>query len=258
MHLISSRRRARRLLCAGALICAGISSASAQAPKTSNGRLLAPAEVVLYIHSDLKSRDFVKPLVCALQRVLTAPVSTQAWTLPLGPELLATPEQFETSKVANRFVRATAKDGTPPSFKYLLLPFDMRAESFPYVFASSFSDTTGRYHTGIVSTARLDPVDPRQPHHQGSEITARRVYKVVLKSIARLAGLRSRGACVLASPQSLEELDQKSPEFCQDDREALVAAGILKSTESAEGDDCMGISLWSPLRSPIRIVRSEP
>ena len=84
---ISSRRRARRLLCAGALMFAGISSASAQeATKASGGRLVAPAEVMLYIHSDLKSTDFVQPLVCALQLVLTAPVSTQTLTLPLGSE----------------------------------------------------------------------------------------------------------------------------------------------------------------------------
>ncbi len=37
------------------------------------GGLIAPAEVVIYIQSDLKRTDFVQPLVCALQRVLTAP-----------------------------------------------------------------------------------------------------------------------------------------------------------------------------------------
>jgi predicted Zn-dependent protease len=258
MPPISSHPRARRLLCAGALILTGLSSASAQdAAKPAGGSLLAPAEVVLYIHSDLKSTDFVQPLVCALQRVLTASVLTRTLTLPLGSELRAGPEQFDSSKVANRFVQATAKDGTPPSFKYLLLPFDLKAETFPYVFASSFNDTTGRYHVGIVSTARLDPADPRQPHNQGFEITAQRAYKVILKSIGRLAGLRNQGACVLASPQSIEGLDRKSPAFCQEDREALVAAGVLKSTESAEGEDCMGISLWTPLRSPTRIVRAE-
>jgi predicted Zn-dependent protease len=174
--------------------------------------------------------------------VLTAPVLTRTLTLPLGSELRAGLEQFDSSKVANCFVRATAKDGTPPSFKHLLLPFDLKAETFPYVFASSFNDTTGRYHVGIVSTARLDPADPRQP---------------LLKSMGRLAELRSQGGCVLASPQSIEGLDRKPPAFCQEDREALVAADVLKSMESAEGKDRMGISLWTPLRSPTRIVRAE-
>jgi predicted Zn-dependent protease len=257
MLLILSHQRARRLLCAGALVFAFIPGASAQDAKASGGQLIAPAEVVLYVHSDLKSTDFVQPLVCALQRVLNAQVSTQTLALPLGSELRANPEQFDTAKVASRFFRATAKDGTSPSFKYLLLPFDMTAETFPYQFASSYNDTTGQYHIGIVSTARLDPADPRQAHHQGFEITAQRVYKVILRSMGRLAGLRGQGACVLASPQSLEGLDRKSPAFCREDHEALVAAGVLKSTESAEGTDCMGISLWRPLRSPTRIVRVE-
>jgi hypothetical protein len=172
MQPILSHRTARRLLCAGALLFAGLSSASAQgAPKASGSGLVAPAEVVLYIHSDLERTDFIPPLVCALRRVLTAPVSTQSLKLPLGPELRATP-----------------------------------------------------------------------------------------KSIGRLAGLRGQGACVLASPQSLDGLDRRSPAFCQEDREALVAVGVLKSTENGEGKDCMGISLWKAdaRRSSRAVRRGQP
>lgn len=255
----SSQRRARRLLCAGALIFAGILNASAQdAPKATGGRLVAPAEVVLYIHSDLKSTDFVQPLVCALQRVLTAPVSTQSLTLPLGPELLAAPAQFDVGKVADRFIRATAKDGTPPSFKYLLLPFDLKADGLRYVFATSFGNETTPYHVGVLSTIRLDVGDPRQWHHQGFEITTLRTYKLMLKSIARVAGLRSPDACVLAFPRSLEELDQKSSEFCPSDHAALVAGGILKEKESQQGNDCLDIALKAPTNMPIRAAFVHP
>jgi predicted Zn-dependent protease len=212
---------------------------------------------VLYIHSDLKSTDFVQPLVCALQRVLIAPVSTQTLKLPLGSELLATSTQFDVGRVADRFIRATATDGTPPSFKYLLLSFDLKADPWRYVFATSFGNETTSYHVGVVSTARLSVGDPNPQSHRGAETTAMRAYKLILKSIARVAGLHSPDACVLAFPRSLEELDQKSSEFCPSDRAALVVAGILKSTESAEGKDCMGISLRTPLRSPMRIVRAE-
>ena len=90
----------RQLLTAACLL-AGTFAASAEEPvgKTGSG-LIAPAEVVLYIHSDLKSTDFVQPLVCALQRVLTAPVSTQNIDLPLGPELLATAADIDGFRFA--------------------------------------------------------------------------------------------------------------------------------------------------------------
>jgi predicted Zn-dependent protease len=60
-----------------------------------------------------------------------------------------------------------------------------------------------------------------------SDVTGDRLYKLMLKSVALLAGLRTNG-CVMAFPRNLPELDQKAAEFCPDDRAALVAAGILK------------------------------
>jgi len=236
-----------RLLFAVAWLLAGASIAPAQEPlrKESSG-LVLPAEVVLYIHSDLKSTDFVQPLVCALQRVLTAPVSTQILDLPLGPELLATPTQFDVGKVADRFIRTTAANADPQSFKYLLVPFDLKADPWRFVFSTSFGNEKTPYHIGVVSTARLDVSDPRRQHHQGSEITAMRAYKLILKSIARVAGLRSPDACILAFPRNLEELDRKSFEFCPHDRAALVNAGILKSKEGQEATDCVAISQREP------------
>ena len=248
-------QRSRRLLLAVAWLFAAAPSAPAQAPHASG--LVAPAEIVLYTQSDLKSTDFVQPLVCALQRVLVAPVSTQTLRLPLGPELLATPTQFDVDKVADRFIRATAGDGSPPSFKYLLVPFDLKAEPWRYVFATSFRNETLSYHGGVVSTARLDVGDPRLPHHEGSEITALRAYKLILKSIARVAGLHSPEACILAFPRSLDDLDRKSSEFCPDDRAALVAAGILKAEESPEGKDCVVVSQREPAAVHVATIRGN-
>lgn len=232
-HLIN---RFCRLLMAAAWLAVGASAAPAEQPvHNASGGLVAPAEVVLYIQSELKNTDFIQPLVCQLQRVLTASVSTQVIDLPLGVELLATPTQFDVGKVAGRFIRATAADGVSPSFKYLLVPFDLKAEPWHYVFSTSFGNEKTSYHAGVVSTARLDPGDPRHWHHEGSEITAMRVYKLILKSIARVAGLASPDACVLAFPRSLDELDRKSAEFCPNDRATLVAAGILRAEPGKEG-----------------------
>lgn len=240
-------RRLHQQLLIVACLLAGTFTASAEEPvgKTGSG-LVVPAEVVLYIHSDMKSTDFVQPLVCALQRVLTAPVSVQSLDIPLGPELLATKTQFDARKVADRFVRATAGSGNQPSFKYLLVPFDLKDEPWRYVFSSSFSNATAPFHVGVVSTARLDPGNPGRQHREGHAITAARAYKLILKSIARLAGLRSPDACVLSFPRSLEELDQKSSEFCANDRATLVDAGILKDKEARRGTDCDAIAQRAP------------
>jgi predicted Zn-dependent protease len=235
---ISNDRRLRRLFAAASLL-ASASSAPAQ-------ELVAPAEIALYIHADLKSTDFVQPLVCALQRVLTASVTTQIMDLPLGSELLATPTQFDAGKVADRFIRATAANADSRSFKYFFIPYDLKADPWRYVFSTSFGNEKTPYHLGVLSTARLDPGNPRRAHRQGSEITAMRAYKLVLKSIARVAGLKSPEACILAFPRNLEDLDRKSREFCPDDRATLVKAGILKSNEGQEGTDCIAISQWAP------------
>ncbi len=221
--------------------------------------MVAPAEVVLYIQSDLKRTDFVHPLVCALQRVLTAPVSVQALDFPLGPELLATPTQFEVSKVADRFIERTASEGNAPSFKYLLIPFDLKVEAWNwrYAFSTSFGDAATSYHVGVVSTARIFAGNRGLKSPWDDEITATRAYKLILKSIVNVSGYRNAGGCILKTPLSLEELDQKSSEFCPDDRAALVAAGILKDNEEQNGPDCTTVrqrSLPAPLVTARRML----
>jgi predicted Zn-dependent protease len=225
-------------------LLAGTSGALAQEQPREVARPIAPAEVVLYIQSDLKRTDFVQPLVCALQRVLTAPVSVQGLDLPLGSELLATPTQFEVTKVADRFIQRTADEGNAPSFKYLLVPFDMKVEAWNwrYAFSTSFGDETTSYHVGVVSTARIVAGNWWLQSPWDHEITATRAYKLILKSIAQITGNRGTGACILVTSLSLEELDRKSSEFCPDDRAALVAAGVLKEKEHQSGPGCTNVA----------------
>ncbi|MBR1122989.1 hypothetical protein JQ628_15795 [Bradyrhizobium lablabi] len=237
------------------LLLAGTSVAPAQ----EQPRVVAPAEVVLYIQSDLKRTEFVQPLVCALQRVLAAPVSVQTLDLPLGPELLATTTQFEAAKVADRFIERTAGEANAPSFRYLLIPFDLKVEAWNwrYAFSTSFGDETTSYHVGVVSTARIAAGNWWLQSPWDHEITATRAYKLILKSIARITGHRDTGGCILTTSLSLEELDRKSSEFCPGDRAALVAAGVLKEKEEQNGPRCMTVarrSLPAPLVTARRML----
>jgi len=208
--------------------------------------LTGPSEVVLYIHSEMKRTEFVERLECALKHVLVAPVSTQQLKLALGNDLRASATQLYTQKVAGAFARATANDGGPRTFKYLLLPFDLTEAKLPFVYDSSFTDTKAVIHVGIMSTARLDTRNPDYPDEQNSAQTAYRLYKLILKSLARLAGFKSSDSCILAPLRNLAELDRKTTEFCPNDRAALVEAGILKPEQDV-GTAC---ALVSSLRTP--------
>jgi predicted Zn-dependent protease len=223
----------RSLFAAVGLLAGGSAALAQNDSGKSAGALLAPDAVLLYAHNELKSTDFVEPLVCALRRVLVAPVEVQSVAVPLGPESLAGPGQYDVGKVADHFKQATAADNSARTFKYLLLPHDIRAAPFRFVFATSFGDAKTPDHVGVVSTARLDVPAPDLSRHQRAEITALRAYKLILKSIARLAGYPDLQRCILAFPRNLDELDRKASEFCAPDRAILVAAGILKEVESA-------------------------
>jgi predicted Zn-dependent protease len=161
--------------------------------------------------------------------MLRARIVVKRLDLALGPELRATPTQFDVRKIAGLFFQATSSDGGSRTFRYFLMSEDLKDPDLRYVFAESFG---APWHVGIVSTARLVGNDGR-PGETRADVTALRVYKLVLKSVARLAGYTESQGCILSFPRSLLELDRKSSEFCDHDHLALVDAGILKPTPSA-------------------------
>jgi len=198
-----------------ALLAAGVAAAQP--------RLIAPDEVVIYLHPTLKDADFVEGLVCELGGVLVAPVRATTVDLPLTRDLLATASQLDAEKVNRVFARAT--DGeSGRSFRYLILPYDLKVPGLNYVFANTPADGGT---TAVMSVVRLAPSEPGLSRKRASDVTGDRLYKLMLKSVAVLAGLRT-GGCIMAFPRDLKELDVKSAEFCPDDRAALVDAGLLK------------------------------
>lgn len=187
-------------------------------------RLAAPDEVVIYLHPSLKDTDFAEGLVCELGRVLVAPVRTTTLDLPLPRDLLATASQLDADKVNHLFARATNGEARRP-FRYLILPYDLKVPGLNYVFANTSIDGS---NTAVMSVIRLVPTERGLSRKRVSDITGDRFYKLMLKSVAVLAGLRT-GGCIMAFPRNLEELDVKPAEFCPDDRAALINAGVLKA-----------------------------
>lgn len=225
-----------RVLTHLALLVAGLvgGPALAQTP------LLGPQEVVLYVHSDLETTDFVDQLVCELSRVLVAPVRAQEIHLPLDIGLMASSTQIAADKLAARFFQATAGDGGSRTFRFLLVPYDLRGGNYRYVFAASFGPP---YNGGVVSTARLAPNPTGSSRAQAARITLDRTYKVILRYVGQISGLWTSNGCVLAMPRGIDELDNKSREFCDGDRVILVDAGILKARP---GSGCTPIASIIP------------
>jgi predicted Zn-dependent protease len=193
------------------------------AAASAQSALSGPDEVVIELHSSLKNTDFAEGLVCELGRVLAVPVSSTTSDLPLTRDLLATASQIDADKLERRFVQAAApRPGR--RFSYLIVPYDLKVEGLNYVFSST-SDVAP---AAVMSTIRLMPAAAGLSRKRIADVTSDRLYKLMLKSIAVLAGLRSTG-CVMAFPRNLPELDAKSAEFCPADRNGMVGAGILKA-----------------------------
>jgi predicted Zn-dependent protease len=210
--------RLSRFLAVVAILLPGAPPAFAQS-------LAAPDEIVLYVHKDMKNTDFVEGLVCELGRVLVAPVRAVDIDLPLNRDMLVTETQFEPKRLAAAFKKSIDSSDPGRIFRFLLVPYDLKSAPFHYVFAETYR---APYFVGVQSTIRLEPRDPTMSRKQISDLTSLRLYKLMIKAVARMAGLQGEG-CILAFPRSLDELDRKSDAFCPDDREAMVAAGILKA-----------------------------
>jgi predicted Zn-dependent protease len=202
-----------------------VSSAHPLAAQT----LFPPGEVVIYVHAGVRNTEFVEPLVCALTKLLAVPVRARTLQLALTPELRETSTQFSPQKIAGPFLQATAgnADHARP-FSYFIVEEDLGSKPLNYVFAETYG---GPYNLSVVSVARLAPDGIRLTRKQVAETTERRVYKLMLKSVAVMSGLRSEG-CVMTFPRSLHELDLKSAEYCPEDRIALVAARVLREEPS--------------------------
>lgn len=194
--------------------------------------LTLPREIALHVHADLQQRDFMGPLLCALRRAIAVPVTTRDIDVALqGAQ--ATPAQLDVDKVAALFDWASA--GYPaPTFRYLLIPHDMKKPTNSYAFAWTYHHATRLL--GIVSTARIEAKPTSGNFRQPANVTAARAYKLILKSVGRLAGLENNDSCLLNLSSTVADLDQKSREFCPDDRDRLVAAGVLKPQEEDNGD----------------------
>ncbi len=194
--------------------------------------LVPPGEIVIYVNSDVRNPEFVEPLVCELKKVVQAPVRAAKIDIAMTDDLLEAGRQYSPRKIVNRFGPLTQSDSALPNpFRYLLVDHDLKVPELRYVFAETY-----RPPMSVISVTRFTAAVDAKAGKQSADIVMVRVYKLMVKSVAIMAGLRSDG-CVMAFPRSLPELDAKSSEYCADDRAALVAARVIKETPSTSCND---------------------
>jgi len=191
-------------------------------------QIVPPDEIVIHVNSDVRNTEFVEPLVCELQKVVRAPVRAKKIELALTDDLRETRTQFSPRKIVGKFAAMTAGESEMARpFRYLILDHDLKVPDLNYVFAETYSRPFS-----VISVVRLAPtVEPHLAKRAAETITLPRVYKLMLKSVAIMAGLRSEG-CVMMFPRSLPDLDAKPSDYCPEDRAALVGAKVIKETPS--------------------------
>jgi len=216
--------------------------------------LQPPERIIVYLHPSLEYHEFVETLLCSLRAAVTAPVEEKAIEFPLSQTMLATPTQFAVERISEPFMRATAADEAPGTYKFLILPQDLKGGSYNFVFSSSLGGPDTSYHFSFVSTARLDITTPGITLEQRRDTLADRLYKLMIKAVARLSGHQGDG-CVMGFPLNLAELDAKTDEFCPEDEAMLMEAGILRHGRGRT-NNCLFLSQHDPL-PPVLFNRAE-
>src|SRR6185312_4622532 len=146
--------------------------------------LVPLGEIVSHVNSDVRNTDFVEPLVCELQKVGQAPVRARKIGLALTDDLLERAGQYSPRKIAQRFAAASAGESDQANpFRYLVLDHDLKVPELNYLFAETYTPPMS-----VISVVRLAPDGRFSSKKKSAELTQRRVYKLMLKSVAIMAG----------------------------------------------------------------------
>lgn len=223
-------QRLRAILCIVAVLLLAPPALAAEAPMGLSGRpVLNPTAVRLHLHDSIRDQAFTKPLLVRLRASLAAPVGVQPFRFDLAPfePFWGKLDGFALIEpMAQAIYQAGASK--PGAIDFVMIADDMRGGEARFLFAASSGDETTPMRLGIVSLARLQrQILPGAPDAD-PERTAERVFKMVLKNTARLAGYTTGQGCLFNFPRSLKDLDALPLSFCNADTEALTAAGILK------------------------------
>lgn len=110
-----------------------------------------------------------------------------------------------------------------------LIKDDMRLAAARFNYAVSAGSAHTPHHVIIVSLARLQEsrfFDSRTDANPAR--TAVRVFKMIAKNTAKVAGYSGSNACLLSFPRNLADLDAMPEGFCEPDISLLNNAGVTR------------------------------
>lgn len=190
-------------------------------------RVVRPNSIVVHEHKDLVQRDFLPGLYARLHTVLAPQVVRAEAAYDLAP-FRSRWGKLDAAVLLASLVESLDWTSDPNAVHVVLIPDDMRLEPARFNFAASTGNADTRYHVVIISLARLQRIGLVSGVDVNPDRTARRVFKMAAKNVAKVAGYSSSERCLFAFPKSLADLDAMPEGFCEPDLTALVRLGIAK------------------------------
>jgi|1115.fasta_scaffold00203_74 predicted Zn-dependent protease len=183
--------------------------------------LVKPVAVVVYVDGEVADERFMPPFIARLRKSLVAPVS--ATTRIYIPPTKGT----EARELLNILIKRFEWQREPMTIRVVIVKRGIRLSPSNYSFAASVGGVDTPFHLSMVSLAHLQEFD-KNGDDINPEQTAKRVFKLVAKNVARLSGYDSSTKCLFEFPRDVLQLDLMPESFCEPDLATLVAAGIVR------------------------------
>jgi predicted Zn-dependent protease len=190
--------------------------------------LVRPRAVVMHVHGDLTDQRFLPELVRRLKAALAPPLHTLPTAFDLKP-LRSLTGTIDGHAMAGALIGSVDWKRDAGTVQVLLIADDMRLKPANFNFAVSNGTAATPHHIVVVSLHRLQQVGLLdRATDKNPARTAERVFKLILKNVARVSGYAGSSLCVFGFPHSVDELDALPEGFCEPDRTLLVNAGIAR------------------------------
>lgn len=190
---------------------------------------LLPSQVIVKVHQDVVDRRFVPLLIHRLEQVLAMTVIAGDFRMRLDPfrPTFNWGQRTDAKPLLEALVRETDWSRPSAATHVFIIDDDIQLKPAKFNFAASAGGASTAFHVSLVSLARLQETD-RHGRDISPERTAVRVFKLIAKNVARLAGYSSSTLCLFGFPANLRELDALPESFCEPDLSSLSAAGIAR------------------------------
>lgn len=207
---------------------ATLSQASSDATlPASRTPILRPAALIVNVHSDIADTHFMTELEHRMRKRLAPPVVIQSADFDLSA--LRGFGKLDAQQLIDGLVTGTDWNQNRGVIHVFLIKDDMRLAPARFNYAVSVGSAHTSHHVIIVSLARLQEsrfFDSRKDTNPAR--TAVRVFKMIAKNTAKVAGYSGSNACLFSFPQNLADLDAMPEGFCEPDISLLNNAGITR------------------------------